>query len=207
MNGLCLLVLQVTHVIDYGGTVVNYMVVALAVVAGAYRTPEDVVVAVSTGTGFTLMVIYGFSQLVDAANKVSDLAGYTRRVGELLQAVGEEADQAARQHKLERHAGPGMLRSSLCIARGHGAQLQSDEMVQGSVLKVSQLPCNLALPVGRCSTALLLLLSLNPLSRRLRSARGCACCGRRSMALPAGCMSRACWQRSASSWVAEGPPC
>ena len=80
---------MLTYFMDYAGTVVNYMVLAAAVLAGAFgRSHSDAIVAISKGSGFTLMVIYGFSQIIDAASKASDLAGYTARITALQAALG-----------------------------------------------------------------------------------------------------------------------
>jgi hypothetical protein len=83
----------VTYFWDYAGTVVNYLILAAAVVAGIWSTHAEVIVAIAKGSGFTLMVIYGFSQIVDVASQVSELAGYTARIAAFVD-VSEQVASA-----------------------------------------------------------------------------------------------------------------
>jgi ATP-binding cassette subfamily D (ALD) protein 4 len=76
---------------DYAGSVVNYLILAAAVVAGVFNSHAEVIVAIAQGSGFMLMIIFGFSQIVDVSSRVSALAGYVTRIVALLDAC-EQAD-------------------------------------------------------------------------------------------------------------------
>ena len=73
-----------TFFMDYGGTVVNYLVLAAAVLAGSFgHSHSDAIVAISKGSGFTLMVIFGFSQIVDTVRVWQILRLPFHRLGRL----------------------------------------------------------------------------------------------------------------------------
>ena len=89
---------------DYAGSVVNYLILAAAVLAGMFDSHQAVIVAIAQGSGFTLMIIFGFSQIVDVASRVSALAGYTTRIVGLLEAIEAIEVCVARNEEEERHA-------------------------------------------------------------------------------------------------------
>ncbi|XP_063713222.1 lysosomal cobalamin transporter ABCD4-like [Symsagittifera roscoffensis] len=78
-----------TSFYDYMGAIQSYLVIAIPIFGGQFdhKSPGERSELVSAYAFQSLYLIYCFSQLIDLSNKVSELAGVTHRVGELLETL------------------------------------------------------------------------------------------------------------------------
>merc|ERR1712226_1685196 len=78
-----------TSFYDYMGAIQSYLVIAVPIFSGHfdYKTPGEMSELVSAYAFQSLYLIYSFSQLIDLSNKISEIAGVTHRVGELLETL------------------------------------------------------------------------------------------------------------------------
>jgi hypothetical protein len=103
---------------DYMGSILNYAILAIPIFVGIYGKggPVDkgaVAQLVSNASFAVLTLIYSFTQLIDAAKVLSDVAGVTGRVAGLFEALeemdgtgGESAGQPGEKSP-ESKQGPG----------------------------------------------------------------------------------------------------
>ncbi|KAG1944336.1 lysosomal cobalamin transporter ABCD4-like [Pimephales promelas] len=87
---------------DYLGSILSYIVIAIPIFAGHYDglTPGELSALVSKNAFVCIYLINCFTQLIDLSTTVSDVAGYTHRIGELREAM---ADIAKKQCDSERY--------------------------------------------------------------------------------------------------------
>lgn len=86
-----------SNVFTYFGSIVNYCVVALAIfVSGAAHTISDV----SADCFYCIMLISGWSVFFNSSKLLSDLAGYTARLGHMLE-VSSDVSRLARVQQQE----------------------------------------------------------------------------------------------------------
>ena len=86
-----------SNVFTYFGSIVNYCVVALAIfVSGASHTISDV----SADCFYCIMLISGWSVFFNSSKLLSDLAGYTARLGHMFE-VANDVSRLARVQKQE----------------------------------------------------------------------------------------------------------
>ena len=97
----------VTCFFDYAGSIMNYLVIGLAICSGMYSglKPDEIVQIVSKGSGFAISLVYGFTQIVDCASQASALAGHTRRVAALWHSLAKNEEDTASVRSTERVAG------------------------------------------------------------------------------------------------------
>ncbi|XP_031418986.1 ATP-binding cassette sub-family D member 4 isoform X2 [Clupea harengus] len=76
---------------DYLGSILSYIVIAIPIFAGAYDglTPGDLSALVSRNAFVCIYLINCFTQLIDLSTTLSDVAGYTHRIGELREEMDE----------------------------------------------------------------------------------------------------------------------
>ncbi|XP_032998619.1 ATP-binding cassette sub-family D member 4 isoform X1 [Lacerta agilis] len=74
---------------DYLGSILSYVVIAIPIFNGVYADldPAGLSSLVSKNAFVSLYLIGCFSQLIDLSTTVSDVAGYTHRIGELLEML------------------------------------------------------------------------------------------------------------------------
>nr|XP_034964488.1 lysosomal cobalamin transporter ABCD4 isoform X1 [Zootoca vivipara] len=74
---------------DYLGSILSYVVIAIPIFNGVYADldPAELSSLVSKNAFVSLYLIGCFSQLIDLSTTVSDVAGYTHRIGELLEML------------------------------------------------------------------------------------------------------------------------
>uniref|UniRef100_A0A8C4T267 ATP-binding cassette, sub-family D (ALD), member 4 n=1 Tax=Erpetoichthys calabaricus TaxID=27687 RepID=A0A8C4T267_ERPCA len=74
---------------DYFGSILSYMVIAIPIFAGVYDglTPGELSTLISKNGFVSIYLINCFSQLIDLSSTVSDVAGYTHRIGELHETM------------------------------------------------------------------------------------------------------------------------
>ncbi|XP_067291361.1 ATP-binding cassette sub-family D member 4 isoform X2 [Pseudorasbora parva] len=87
---------------DYLGSILSYIVIAIPIFAGQYDglTPGELSALVSKNAFVCIYLINCFTQLIDLSTTVSDVAGYTHRIGELREAM---ADIAKKQCDYEQY--------------------------------------------------------------------------------------------------------
>ncbi|XP_054826413.1 lysosomal cobalamin transporter ABCD4 isoform X2 [Eublepharis macularius] len=74
---------------DYLGSILSYVVIAIPIFSGVYGDldPAELSSLVSKNAFVSLYLIGCFSQLIDLSTTVSDVAGYTHRIGELQETL------------------------------------------------------------------------------------------------------------------------
>ncbi|XP_048340856.1 lysosomal cobalamin transporter ABCD4 isoform X3 [Sphaerodactylus townsendi] len=74
---------------DYLGSILSYVVIAIPIFGGVYGDldPAELSSLVSKNAFVSLYLIGCFSQLIDLSTTVTDVAGYTHRIGELQETL------------------------------------------------------------------------------------------------------------------------
>uniref|UniRef100_A0A4X2LG33 ATP binding cassette subfamily D member 4 n=3 Tax=Vombatus ursinus TaxID=29139 RepID=A0A4X2LG33_VOMUR len=74
---------------DYLGSILSYVVIAIPIFSGVYGdlTPAELSALVSKNAFVSIYLISSFSQLIDLSTTLSDVAGYTHRIGELQETL------------------------------------------------------------------------------------------------------------------------
>lgn len=74
---------------DYMGSVLSYIIIAIPIFAGVYDglSPGDLSALISRNAFICLYLINCFTQLLDLSTTISDVAGYTHRIGELRESM------------------------------------------------------------------------------------------------------------------------
>jgi ATP-binding cassette subfamily D (ALD) protein 4 len=77
---------------DYVGAIISYLIIAIALFAGKYDdlSPTALSGEISKNSFVSMYLIGSFTQLIDLSNSVSDMAGYTHRVGELIENLADK---------------------------------------------------------------------------------------------------------------------
>nr|XP_033808404.1 ATP-binding cassette sub-family D member 4 isoform X1 [Geotrypetes seraphini] len=80
---------------DYLGSILSYVVIAIPIFSGVYGHMDSAELSalVSKNAFVCIYLINCFSQLIDMSTTVSDVAGYTHRIGELQETVFELIQQ------------------------------------------------------------------------------------------------------------------
>ncbi|CAG8524988.1 274_t:CDS:2 [Paraglomus occultum] len=81
----------VTEAFGYFGSVLSYVVIAIPLFSGKYDDlPTDELSAIIALNAFlSIYLVYLFTVIVQRASDISDLAGYTARIGQLLEAIDD----------------------------------------------------------------------------------------------------------------------
>uniref|UniRef100_A0A8C2JF86 ATP-binding cassette, sub-family D (ALD), member 4 n=1 Tax=Cyprinus carpio TaxID=7962 RepID=A0A8C2JF86_CYPCA len=84
---------------DYLGSILSYIVIAIPIFAGDYDglTPGELSALVSKNAFVCIYLINCFTQLIDLSTTVSDVAGYTHRIGELREVMADIAKKQCEQ--------------------------------------------------------------------------------------------------------------
>nr|XP_004649471.3 lysosomal cobalamin transporter ABCD4 isoform X2 [Jaculus jaculus] len=74
---------------DYLGSILSYVVIAIPIFSGVYGdlSPTELSTLVSKNAFMCIYLINCFTQLIDLSTTLSDVAGYTHRIGELQEAL------------------------------------------------------------------------------------------------------------------------
>lgn len=77
------------NMFDYLGSILSYIVIAIPIFSGVYRdlSPAELSSLVSKNAFVCLYLINCFSQLIELSTTLSDVAGYTHRIGELQETL------------------------------------------------------------------------------------------------------------------------
>uniref|UniRef100_G1P2N5 Lysosomal cobalamin transporter ABCD4 n=1 Tax=Myotis lucifugus TaxID=59463 RepID=G1P2N5_MYOLU len=103
---------------DYLGSILSYVVIAIPIFSGVYGdlSPTELSTLVSKNAFVCIYLISCFTRLIDLSTTLSDVAGYTHRIGELEETLldmslksqdGELLDEG----EWDSHRGPGMATS------------------------------------------------------------------------------------------------
>ncbi|XP_062848063.1 ATP-binding cassette sub-family D member 4 [Trichomycterus rosablanca] len=76
---------------DYLGSILSYIVIAIPIFAGIYddMTPVEISALVSKNSFVCMYLINCFTKLIDLSSTVSEVAGYTHRIGELREVMND----------------------------------------------------------------------------------------------------------------------
>ncbi|KAK0138443.1 ATP-binding cassette sub-family D member 4 [Merluccius polli] len=76
---------------DYLGGFLSYIIIAIPIFTGIYNdlTPGELSALISRNAFVCIYLINGFSQLIDLSTTLSDVAGYTHRIGELREVMAD----------------------------------------------------------------------------------------------------------------------
>ncbi|NXA31746.1 ABCD4 protein, partial [Eudromia elegans] len=74
---------------DYLGSILSYVVIAIPIFSGVYGdlSPTELSALVSKNAFVSIYLISCFSQLIDLSTTMTDVAGYTHRIGELQETL------------------------------------------------------------------------------------------------------------------------
>ncbi|XP_065493064.1 lysosomal cobalamin transporter ABCD4 isoform X4 [Caloenas nicobarica] len=74
---------------DYLGSILSYVVIAIPIFSGVYSdlSPTELIALVSKNAFVSIYLIGCFSQLIDLSSTMTDVAGYTHRIGELQETL------------------------------------------------------------------------------------------------------------------------
>ncbi|XP_066132336.1 lysosomal cobalamin transporter ABCD4 isoform X2 [Saccopteryx bilineata] len=74
---------------DYLGSILSYVVIAIPIFSGVYGdlSPTELSTLVSKNAFVCIYLISCFTQLIDLSTTLSDVAGYTHRIGELQETL------------------------------------------------------------------------------------------------------------------------
>ncbi|KAM4633388.1 lysosomal cobalamin transporter ABCD4 [Polymixia lowei] len=135
---------------DYLGGFLSYIIIAIPIFTGVYDglSPGDLSALISKNAFVCIYLINGFTQLIDLSTTLSDVAGYTHRIGELSEAMDDilrrqcdydpaSGDSYDFDSDLNIHAGPAdtaFILDRLCYKSPYSDQL----LVEDLSLKISQ---------------------------------------------------------------------
>uniref|UniRef100_A0A669CH37 ATP-binding cassette, sub-family D (ALD), member 4 n=1 Tax=Oreochromis niloticus TaxID=8128 RepID=A0A669CH37_ORENI len=76
---------------DYLGGFLSYIIIAIPIFSGVYDslTPGELSALISKNAFVCIYLINGFTQLIDLSTTLSDVAGYTHRIGELREVMDD----------------------------------------------------------------------------------------------------------------------
>ncbi|XP_075007666.1 lysosomal cobalamin transporter ABCD4 isoform X3 [Calonectris borealis] len=74
---------------DYLGSILSYVIIAIPIFSGVYGdlSPTELSALVSKNAFVSIYLIGCFSQLIDLSSTLTDVAGYTHRIGELQETL------------------------------------------------------------------------------------------------------------------------
>ena len=89
------------NLFDYLGSILSYFVIAIPIFAGLYddKTSVQLSALISQNAFVSMYLINCFSTLMDLTGKVTDIAGYTHRIGELYEALKKYNEECKRKNE------------------------------------------------------------------------------------------------------------
>uniref|UniRef100_A0A3Q1APZ2 ABC transporter domain-containing protein n=1 Tax=Amphiprion ocellaris TaxID=80972 RepID=A0A3Q1APZ2_AMPOC len=126
---------------DYLGGLLSYIIISIPIFTGVYDdlTPGELSALISKNAFVCIYLINGFTQLIDLSTTLSDVAGYTHRIGELREVMDDilrkQCDYDPADFNI--HGGPtdtAFILDSLSYKSPYSDQL----LVEDLSLKISQ---------------------------------------------------------------------
>ncbi|KAG2208279.1 hypothetical protein INT47_006135 [Mucor saturninus] len=79
---------------SYLGAILSYIIIAIPIFTGILddKDASELSAIISANSFVAMYLIYLFSTIIEESSKLSDLAGYTARIGEFLEALDRVAD-------------------------------------------------------------------------------------------------------------------
>ncbi|KAF9117192.1 hypothetical protein BGX27_000041 [Mortierella sp. AM989] len=77
--------------VSYFGSILSYVIIAIPIFWGVYDglPPTDISVVISKVSFVSIYLTHQFSKIIQCSTDFSDLAGYTSRLGQLMEALNE----------------------------------------------------------------------------------------------------------------------
>jgi len=124
-----------TNTFDYFGSIASYIVIAIPIFAGVYDALDDKTLSrmISENAFVCMYLIFQFSQFVDMAKDVSNVAGVTHRISEVFE----------RQSKMTSHGNQGRVIKATIVQEtqsGNQERLTTTDAVQGTYSRSLQQP-------------------------------------------------------------------
>uniref|UniRef100_A0A673BSQ3 ABC transporter domain-containing protein n=1 Tax=Sphaeramia orbicularis TaxID=375764 RepID=A0A673BSQ3_9TELE len=126
---------------DYLGGFLSYIIIAIPIFTGIYDglTPGELSALISKNAFVCIYLINGFTQIIDLSTTLSDVAGYTHRIGELQEVMDDilctQCDYDPADFNI--HAGP--VDTAFIVDHLSYKSPYSDELlVEDLSLKISQ---------------------------------------------------------------------
>uniref|UniRef100_A0A3Q3WYN1 Uncharacterized protein n=1 Tax=Mola mola TaxID=94237 RepID=A0A3Q3WYN1_MOLML len=126
------------NVFDYLGGFLSYIIIAIPIFTGVYDglTPGELSALISKNAFVCIYLINGFTQLIDLSTTLSDVAGYTHRIGELRE---EMEDIRRKQCDYDPASGESPVDTAFIIDHLSYKSPYADELlVEDLSLKISQ---------------------------------------------------------------------
>ncbi|EPB91433.1 hypothetical protein HMPREF1544_01755 [Mucor circinelloides 1006PhL] len=94
---------------SYLGSILSYLIIAIPIFAGVFdgKDASELSAIISANSFVAMYLIYLFSTIIEQSTKLSDLAGFTARVGELLEALDQvalEIEKMETEHPVRKEA-------------------------------------------------------------------------------------------------------
>ncbi|KAI8997294.1 ATP-binding cassette sub-family D member 4-like protein [Pilobolus umbonatus] len=79
----------------YLGSILSYLIIAIPIFFGPLKDkdPSELSAIISKNSFMAMYLIYLFTTIIEQSSKLSDLAGYTARIGELIEAINNVNDE------------------------------------------------------------------------------------------------------------------
>ncbi|KAJ3187854.1 hypothetical protein HDU85_006247 [Gaertneriomyces sp. JEL0708] len=99
-----------TRFVDYCGSMMCYGTVAIPIFGGVYDDlpPEELSALIAKNLFFTLFLTYRFRAIVKTVSRLGDVAGYTARIGHLLESIDDINADAAQHIAIHTSHKPGL---------------------------------------------------------------------------------------------------
>ncbi|XP_071786504.1 lysosomal cobalamin transporter ABCD4-like [Asterias amurensis] len=82
------------NLFNYIGSILSYVVIAVPIFTGVYNNLDsnELYSLISKNSFVCMYLIYCFSQLIDLSTQITEIAGYSHRIGELLETLSALQD-------------------------------------------------------------------------------------------------------------------